>query len=92
MVKVGNNPRPRSSRQVGIDIMQPKWTVSSEGASARYDPHALTGVPALLVFPLPIRRGTLPANAQGIYELARERARAACAQPAWALVQRAGVN
>jgi hypothetical protein len=49
-------------------------------------------LPALVVCPIPIAVGVVPADAHGIYELALERARAACAPSVWSLAQRVCTN
>jgi hypothetical protein len=72
--------------------MQSKRMVSSEGASTPYYRPPFTEVPALVVFPVSLGMGVVPADAQWIYEMALERARAACAPSVWALAQRVCVN
>ena len=72
--------------------MQSKRMVSSEGASTPYYRPALTEVPALVVFPLPNGIGFMPADAQQIYEVALERALAACAPSLWELAHRVSAN
>lgn len=73
-------------------MMQSKRMVSSEGASTPYYRPVVSDVPALVVFPVSIGMGIAPDDAQSIYELALERARAACAPSVWALSQRVCLN
>jgi hypothetical protein len=73
--------------------MQPDRLVSREGASTPYYRAALTQVPALVVFPVSATGvGISPQDAQQIYRLALERARAACRPSIWNLAQHICLN
>jgi len=73
--------------------MQADRSLSREGASAPYYRTDLTKVPGMIVFPLAVFGvGIRPEHAQQIYQLALERARAACRPSIWDLAQRACLN
>jgi len=73
--------------------MQPDHIVSREGASTPYYRAAFTEVPALVVFPVFLSGvGITPEDAQQIYRVALERARAACRPSIWNLTQRICLN
>jgi hypothetical protein len=67
--------------------------VAREGASTPYYRTELTEVPAVVVFPLPaFGMGISPEDAQTIYRVALERARAACRPSIWELGRRSCAN
>ncbi len=73
--------------------MQPDRIVSREGASTPYYPATVTAVPGLVVFPVCFTGGGgSPEDAQEIYRVALERARAACQPSIWNLAQRICLN
>jgi len=73
--------------------MQPDRIVSREGASTPYYRATVTEVPALVVFPVSVSGvGIRPEDAQQIYRVALERARAACRPSIWNLAQRTCLN
>jgi hypothetical protein len=78
---------------VEIDVMQADRNVSREGASTPYYRTDLAEAPALVVFPLAVFGvGIGIEHAQQIYQLALERARAACRPSIWDLAQQACLN
>jgi hypothetical protein len=73
--------------------MQPDRIVSREGASTPYYRAPVIEVPALVMFPAPALGMSISlADAQQIYRLALERARAACRPSIWELTQRISLN
>jgi hypothetical protein len=73
--------------------MQADRSVSREGASTPYYRTAFTEIPGMMVFPLAVFGvGIRPEDAQQIYQLALERARAACRPSIWELAHRACMN
>jgi len=73
--------------------MQPDRIVSREGASTPYYRATVTEVPALVVFPVALSgMGIGPEDAQQIYRVALERARAACRPSIWDITQRICLN
>jgi hypothetical protein len=76
-----------------IDAMQADRNVSREGASTPYYRAALTEFPLMVVCPLPVfSAGMRPEDMQQIYQLALERAQAACRPSIWDLGQRRCMN
>jgi hypothetical protein len=76
-----------------IDVMQADHNVSREGASTPYYRTDLTNVPLMVVFPLAVFGvGIRLEHAQQIYQLALERARAACRPSIWDLAQQSSLN
>lgn len=93
IIIVGNTLLARSAPLAEIEIMRADHGVSREGASAPYYRTALREVPAVVVFPVAVFGvGISPEQAQHIYQLALERARAACRPSIWELAHRACVN
>ncbi len=73
--------------------MQADRSVSREGASTPYYRTASSDVPAMVVCPLGVfGAGIRPEDFQQIYQLALERARAACRPSIWDLARRPNMN
>jgi hypothetical protein len=87
------SPNSLWSALAEIDVMQADRSVSRDGASTPYYRTALADLPVMVVFPLAVFGGGIPAEeAQRIYQIAFERARAACRPSIWDLAQRPCMN